>query len=215
MPGPLNPGRRAVLAALPAAAAACATRPPPPLATGPASEAVHVVSRDWHSDIGLEVRDLRGRLATLGANWPGARSLVLGFGERGYLLSRDRSLADMAMALLPGPGAMLVTGLSTDPATAFGPEAAIGLRVTPDGMAGLQRYLEDSFEWTDAGDPLRLSDGPYAGAVFYGSAMTYSAGFTCNTWTAEALAQAGLPVRVGGVLFAGQVMAQVRTLAGA
>ena len=215
MPGPLNPGRRGLLAALPAAAAACATRPPPPLATGPASEAVHVVSRDWHSDIGLEVRDLRGRLAALGANWPGARSLVLGFGERGYLLSRDRSLADMAMALLPGPGAMLVTGLSTDPAAAFGREAAIRLRVTPEGMAGLQRYLEDSFEWTDAGDPLRLSDGPYAGAVFYGSAMTYSAGFTCNTWTAEALAQAGLPVRVGGVLFSGQVMAQVRTLAGA
>ncbi|MBX9701760.1 MAG: DUF2459 domain-containing protein, partial [Acetobacteraceae bacterium] len=185
------------------------------VAIGPASEPVHVVTRDWHSDIGLGVSDLRGRLADLAARWPGARSLVFGFGERAYLLSRDRSLADMAMALVPGPGAMLVTGLSTLPAEAFGGEAVVTLGVTPAGMGRLQAYLEESFEWAADGTPRRLLDGPYAGAVFYGSAMTYSAAFTCNTWTAEALAQAGLPVRVGGVLFAGQVMAQARALAGA
>ena len=208
-------GRRAALLGL-LATAGCATRPPPPLgaADAPASEVVFLVQRDWHTDIGLAVADLQGDLATLGARWPGASHLVLGFGERAYLLSRHRSLADMAMALVPGPGAMLVTGLSVAPSAAFGAADALALRVTSEGFARLQRYLAESFEWEADGAPRRLADGPYAGAEFYGAALTYSAGFTCNTWVAEALAQAGLPVRVRGVLFAGQVMEQARRLAG-
>jgi hypothetical protein len=180
----------------------------------PATELIFVVQRDWHIDIGLAVADLQGDLATLGARWPGASHLVIGFGERAYLLSRHRSLADMAMALVPGPGAMLVTGLSVPPTTAFGEADALALRVTPEGFARQQRYLAESFEWDPDGSPRRLADGPYAGAEFYGAALTYSAGFTCNTWAAEALAQAGLPVRVRGVLFAGQVMEQARRMAG-
>ena len=218
MPEPLIRRRRLLLAALPAATAcatACATRPlPPPAAiAGPATETVHLVRRGWHTDIGLAVPDLHGRLAALAADWPGASHLVLGFGERAYLLSPYRSLADMAMALLPGPGAMLVTGLSVPPVEAFGAADTLTLRVSAEGMARLQRYLAESFEWEADGAPRRLAEGPYAGARFYGAALRYSAGFTCNTWAAEALAQAGLPVRVDGVVFAHQVLEQARRLA--
>jgi hypothetical protein len=80
-------------------------------------------------------------------------------------------------------------------------------------MARLQHYLAASFERDAAGAARRLRDGPYAGAVYFAAALRYSAGFTCNTWTAEALREAGLPVRVGGVVFAGQVMEQLRALA--
>jgi uncharacterized protein (TIGR02117 family) len=217
VPQPLTLRRRGVLLALPAAAAACATRPLPPAASAaaPATEAVHLVRRDWHTDIGLAVPDLQGGLAAVATLWPGARYLVFGFGERAYLLSRHRSLADMVMALVPGPGAMLVTGLSVPPAEAFGAADTLTLRVTAEGFARLQRYLAESFEWDAEGMPHRLAEGPYLGAEFYGAALTYSAGFTCNTWAAEALAQAGLPVRVGGVLFAHQVMDQARRLAAA
>ena len=204
-------------AALALPAASCATRPlPPPDASGaPATEAVHVLQRSWHIDIGLAVEDLHADLAPLAAAWPGARSLVIGFGERAYLMSRHRSLADMAMALLPGPGAMLVTGLNVLPAEAFGDAAVVTLRARPAGFARLQRALAESFERDADGAPRRLTDGPYAGSVYYASALTYSAGFTCNTWAAEMLAQGGFPVRVGGVLFAGQVMEQARRIAAA
>ena len=37
--------------------------------------------------------------------------------------------------------------------------------------------------------------------------------YTCNTWTAAALRVAGLPVSEAGVIFAGQVLDQVRPLA--
>lgn len=216
-PGPDGLTRRGALwLALALPAAACATRPPPPPdPPAPATEAVQLIRRDWHVDIGLAVPDLQGGLAVIAANWPGAHTMVFGFGERAYLLSRHRSLADMAMALIPGPGAMLVTGLAVPPAEAFGREDVLTLRVAPAGFARLQRYLAESFEWEPDGAPRRLTEGPYVGAVFYGAARRYSAGFTCNTWAAEALAQAGLPVRAEGVLFAHQVMRQARRAAGA
>jgi uncharacterized protein (TIGR02117 family) len=193
---------------------ACASRPAPaPLPPEAATETLHLIARDWHTEVGLDVRDLQGRLALLAAWWPGAGTLAIGFGDRAYLLSRERSLPLMAQALLPGPGAMLVTGLSAPPEDAFGADSALRLRLTPAGMRRVQKALEASFEW-DAGDePVHLADGPYLGSVFLASALRYSALYTCNTWTAEMLAEAGLPVRVAGVLFAGQVMRQGRAVA--
>lgn len=208
--GPVS--RRALLATLPAA---CASRPAPVVeARGPETETVHVIQRGWHTDVGLLVRDLRGPLATLAADWPGAASLVIGFGERAYLMRPTPALGDMAAALLPGPGALLVTGLSVPPDGAF-PADAVARRIDTAGMARLQRYLAASFGMAEGGTATRLRDGPYAGAVFFAATQRYSAGFTCNTWTAEALREAGLPVQVAGVVFAGQVMRQVRAGPGA
>jgi len=76
------------------------------------------------------------------------------------------------------------------------------------------------YEWaqhvvqgTDAGitreEISRIGTGPYPQSVFYTSTGTYNLGHTCNTWTAEALRVAGLPVNAAGVVFAGQVLDQL------
>ena len=63
--------------------------------------------------------------------------------------------------------------------------------------------------------PRAIADGPYPGSLFYVSTRTYSAGYTCNTWTAEALQTAGLPVHADGVVFADEVADQARRIAAA
>ena len=75
----------------------------------------------------------------------------------------------------------------------------------------LWRYLRKDA----AGAPAPFAPGPYPGSVFYASGGTYALGHTCNTWTAEALRAAGMPVGTGGVLFANQVWARARRLAAA
>ena len=50
-----------------------------------------------------------------------------------------------------------------------------------------------------------LAPGPYEGSLYFEATPRYSALYTCNTWVAHALAAADLPVRVRGVIFAGQV----------
>ena len=53
---------------------------------------------------------------------------------------------------------------------------------------------------------------PFPQSIFYASTGPYNLGHTCNTWTAEGLQVSGLPVSAAGVVFASQVLDQVRPL---
>ncbi|MDE2273509.1 MAG: DUF2459 domain-containing protein, partial [Gammaproteobacteria bacterium] len=63
---------------------------------------------------------------------------------------------------------------------------------------------------TDAqGRPEPLAPGPDPGSEFYASGLSYDAFHTCNTWTAEALHFAGVPVSYHGLIFADQLWRQL------
>ena len=209
-------GRRMLPAVL-LGLAACATRPlPAEPVTGPAVVQIQVIERGWHTDIGLPAAGLQPALARLARDFPGARYLVFGFGDRGYLVNHGPSGLAALRALWPGPGAMLMTALAAPPDAAFGAGNVVPLPLTRAGFDRLQRFILGSLDRTGLapGEPPRpIAEGPYPGSVFHASSMDYAATYTCNTWTAEALAVAGLPVRVSGVLFAHQVMLRARQAA--
>jgi hypothetical protein len=108
---------------------------------------------------------------------------------------------------------LLVTALSVPPQSAFPPENVITLRVSARGLARLNDFISRSFEWAPGGAPRGIADGPYPGSIFYASTMQYSGMFTCNTWTAEGLQTAGLPIHAGGTLFAGELADRARAIA--
>jgi hypothetical protein len=70
--------------------------------------------------------------------------------------------------------------------------------------------VSNSFAHSDSGAPVALGDGPYPGSLFYAASIPYELTHTCNTWTAEVLAEGGAAVSADGVLLAGQVMARAR-----
>ena len=196
------------------AAAGCGTLPrhppaAPTEATGRPSIVIYVVRRRWHTDIGFRATDLRSRLAGLLPRLPGAGYLLFGFGDRHYLMHQGGSMGSLLGALLPGAGVVLVTGLPATPGQSFGADAVHSVTVT----AGQARALED-FVWTtlarDDDGPEQLGSGPYAGSLYYAATVRYSGLHTCNTWTAEALMAAGLPIHSFGVEFSGQVWRQLR-----
>jgi uncharacterized protein (TIGR02117 family) len=201
---------RAVLAAIAGSTlAGCSTLPVRPVPdTAPRTATLYVIGRGWHTDIGLAVEEIAGPLAKVEQQFPGVRYLVFGFGERGYLLSRDKDLRHMLLALFPGPGAMLVTALSAPPSAAFGASHVIALRLSQAGIDRVSDFLWGYLQTYAHGAPQVIADGPYPGSLFFASAGTYALGHTCNTWTAEALRAGGLPVSGTGVLFADQVFAQ-------
>ena len=218
MTAPGAASRRQALLGLALALAGCATRPPPPppAAAGGPTTLVHVVGRGWHTDIALPAAGLHPALAGLAEGFPGARHLVFGFGDRAFLLGREETPLAMLRALLPGRGAILLTALATAPEAAFGPEDVVPLPLSAPEFARLQAFIAGSLDrgGTEAGGRLRpFAEGPYPGSVFLASGMTYAATYTCNTWTAEALAMAGLPLRVPGVVLARQVMLRARAVA--
>jgi hypothetical protein len=171
---------------------------------------VYVIGRGWHTDIGLPVAEISGPLAALERPFPGVRFLTFGFGDRRFLLNRDRSPLAMLAALLPGSGAMLVTALNTTPQAAFGAGNVVPLHTTPDDLARLQARLWREFDHDPDGLPVMLTRGPYPGSLFYAASATYSGLYTCNTWTAAIARAGGLALPAGGVLFAGQVMGMAR-----
>jgi uncharacterized protein (TIGR02117 family) len=175
---------------------------------------VHVVFRGWHTDIGLPIDEVGGQAGTgLQRDFPGARYLVFGFGERAFYLNARPAFGDMLLALLPGPGAVLVTALNTTPDEAFGSDNVVELRLTQAGMDGTTRFVSASLDSDGTGQPRRIADGPYPGSLFYATSLKYHAFYTCNAWTAEALARGGLPIIPTGTLFAGQIMEEARRLA--
>lgn len=197
-----------------AALAGCSTAGiAPSLATGPAVATVYVVDRGWHTDICLAADYVRGPLAAVKQTFPGVRYLSFGFGERAFYESRHTDLFTMLRALLPSRAAILVTALRVAPADAFGRQHVVALPLTAAERARLDAFLWSYLRKRPDDEPQVLAPGPYAGSLFYAALGTYDAAFTCNTWTADGLHIADLPISAEGVLFAGQVMGRVRALA--
>jgi hypothetical protein len=151
-------------------------------------------------------------MTTLETSFPGVRFLTFGFGERQFLVNREKSFGAMLNALLPSRSALLMTALNAPPEAAFGSRNVVMLHVSAAGLRQIEAAIWNEFELSPAGAPMLLADGPYPGSVYYAARETYSGLFTCNTWTAETLRAGGLPVSATGVLFSGQVMGSVRWL---
>jgi uncharacterized protein (TIGR02117 family) len=205
--------RRLVVALGTALAGCTSATPPADVTDGPTTNALYLIRRGWHTDIGVGADQVEAPLTRLRSVFPGVRVLLFGFGERAWLLHRQHDFADMLAALAPGSGALLVTALSVPPRFAFPPEDVVTLHVSARGLAQLNYFISRSFEWAPDGAPRAIADGPYAGSLFYASTMQYSGMFTCNTWTAEGLQTAGLPIHAGGMLFAGEVADRARAVA--
>jgi hypothetical protein len=191
-----------------AACSAVSARPDLPTLARPIP--VYVIARDWHTEIGLRAEDLAGPLAELRARFPGARTLLFGFGDRHYLATPDPDFGDMLLAILPSPGALLVSGIATSPEAAFGAPHVVRVMLSDDGVRRAAAYVWNSFAHTGSGTPVAFADGPYPGSLLYAASVTYASTHTCNTWTAEVLAEGGAAVSADGVVVADQVMTRAR-----
>jgi len=204
----ISPPRGAALRAMALALAllggGCAAAPRPPGCVPPTDAFAWVVQREWHTEIGLPASALTGPLASLRSSHPGAAVFLFGFGKRSWLEAHEGDILAVLSGPLPGAGLMQVTALSVEPESAFDGRAAL-LRapLPPGGQAALEAALAASFAPGAAALPNR------SGSSFFPASRGYSLAFTCNTWTAEMLRRAGLPVREDGVVGAAAVMRQM------
>ncbi len=179
-----------------------------PAATG--AQIIYVIAGGWHTELALPAASIDSPLKALAVRFPGARSLVFGWGARGYYMARHPGFEDLMRAATPGPAVVLVVPLAISAAAFAGAANAIPLAISPGGAARLSRFLWDSLVENCNGGLRDLGAGPYPQSVFYAATGTYDLSDTCNTWAAEALRAAGVPVNPAGVVFAGQLLDQLR-----
>lgn len=196
-----------------ASLAGCTTLPPVvhnPGSTGIGDPvAVYVARRKWHIDVGFAAADLDPALVPLKAQFPTAKYLFFGFGDRHYLLTKRKSAPLLLRALWPGPALVLVTAIDGAPAVAFGQSQVIKIELSAAQAHAMQAFIRASMTKSDLAP---FAPGPYPESAFYTAPQQYWALHTCNTWAAEALRAADQPIRSTGVVFAGQLWHQVMRL---
>ena len=171
-----------------------------------------MITHGWHTDIGLPATEATGPLARFRQVFPGARVLVFGYGKRTFMIAPVHTLGEWIIGPFPGPAALEVSAISADAATAYGDAHVMTLPLPRGGAERLSAFLWHSFATDAAGDPQVIAPGNWPGSLFYDAASRYGLDHTCNTWSAEALRAAGLPVHPGGVVFSGQIDGQVREI---
>ncbi|CAG2138893.1 hypothetical protein LMG31506_02031 [Cupriavidus yeoncheonensis] len=195
-------------------AAACAPLPPAPsgMPAVPVAASIDVVARDWHTDVCLRSEDADAEVRRLASGFDDVRYLCFGFGDRSYVVRRKHDVVTMLLALVPGRGVVLLSALRAPPAAAFGAGNVVSLAVSQAGLEGLRAYLRNAVQRDGENGPVHLGDGPYEGGAYLPATAAYSLLYTCNTWTADALRHAGLPLAPVAV-FADDIMMQVRRIA--
>jgi hypothetical protein len=172
---------------------------------------IYVARRGWHIDVGFAISDIEPPLASTLRYFPAPGYVFFGFGDKHYLLAKHKYFPGILAALWPGAGMILTTALVATPEQAFGNEHIVRLTVSAAQLRAAHAFVWDSLS-KEEGTPTPYGDGPYAGRLYFGAVPRYSAVYTCNTWAAEVLQAAGLPVQRGGMVFATQLWSQVRRI---
>ena len=198
-----------------AAAAACATGrgsdDPPPGAR--AATTIYVAGSGWHADLIVPRAAIPAGLWPEAADFPGARYLRVGWGERDYYPSTEFSIWYGLKALFwPTASVLHVVGFSRPPAIQYPQDEIVALELSRDGMHALMRYIDTAHARGGAVRAPRLVASPYGDGWFYPAERAFHLFRTCNVWTAEALRAAGLPLRAAFALTTESVMSQVRPL---
>ena len=209
-------GRRRLPALLLLALSACtgaSGETPPSLAPQPVgAETVSLITHGWHTDIAVPASEVSGPLTRFRALFPGARSLIFGYGKRTFMIAPAHTLGEWVIGPFPGPAALEVSAISSDATTAYGTAHVQRLALPPGGAASLSAFLWQAFAKTSSGDPRYIAQGNFPGSLFYQAKSRYGLLHTCNTWSAEALAAAGLPLRPSGIIFSHTLDERVREL---
>lgn len=196
--------------------AACSVQSPrseqPPSATSTGrGQVIYIVRRQWHIAIEVPTDDLVAPLASLEVNFPKVKYLSFGFGDLHYLVAKNKSFPGILAALWPGRGLILISGSNLSPEKIFGTDQVIPLAVSSAQGRAAQAFIWESLSNNASGVAPYAEARPEEG-LYFSAVPSYSAVYTCNTWVAEILAAAGLPVRAHGVIFANQLWSQVRRL---
>lgn len=197
---------RPTLLPLVAALAACTSPPPLPAAREGDGATVSVIDHGWHTDLALPADEAQGKLRIFRAVFPGAKTLVFGFGKRTFMIAPAHSVWDYVIGPIPGDAAVQVSALSTTAAAAYPDLQVATVALPPAGAAAMSDFIWSTIAHDEAGRPRLLNAGPWPGSLFYVSRTDYSLAYTCNTWTATALERAGLPVEAEDIHLAGTLM---------
>lgn len=176
-------------------------------------KSVFIVHNAWHAAIVLSRNDISTDAVPELVDFPQARFIEISWGDKDYFPNPDAGIFSALKAAFWSSGSVLhVVGVTVDVKNFYPVAEIVELQLSAQAFARLQDFIAQTFA-RPAGGRARPSAGLFAYSRFYPATRKFSLLKTCNTWVAEALESAGLPITPSGVMTAGQLAEQIGKLA--
>jgi uncharacterized protein (TIGR02117 family) len=183
-------------------------------AAGKTVRSVYVVYDAWHSAVVIKKADIPATVLPEIRDFPAAEYLEFSWGDRDYFPAPDGGLGLALKAAFWSSGSILhVVGFRDAVANTFPGAEIIEIALSEEAFQGLIKFISDTFSRPYPPAPAEPRPGLFPNGRFYSAEGKFSVLRTCNTWVAEALSAAGLPISPGYVITAGNLGNQVRPFA--
>jgi uncharacterized protein (TIGR02117 family) len=183
-------------------------------AQGKNARSVFVVHDGWHAAIVVKKVDIPSAVLPELRDFPYAEHLEFSWGDRDYFPALDPGLGLALKAAFWSSGSVLhVVGFNDALENVFPGGEIIEIGVSEEAFRRLTKFISDTFSRSHPAAPAEARPGLSSNGRFYTAEGKFSILRTCNTWVAEALSSAGLPISAGSAITARSLDAQVRPFA--
>jgi uncharacterized protein (TIGR02117 family) len=175
---------------------------------------IFVVHDAWHAAIVIKKADISVVVLPELRDFPTADYVEFSWGDRDYFPAPDGGVGLALKAAFWSSGSILhVVGFKDAVENAYPGADIIGINLSEEGFQRLIKFISDTFSRPHPPAPAEARPGLFSNGRFYSAEGKFSLLRTCNTWVAEALNTAGLPINPGYVITAANLGNQVRSFA--
>jgi uncharacterized protein (TIGR02117 family) len=169
----------------------------------------------WHAAIVIRTVDIPAAVLPELRDFPSAEHLEFSWGDRDYFPAPNPGIGLALKAAFWSSGSILhVVGSDGALEKVFPGAEIIEIGLSEDGFQRLIKFISGTFSRSSPGTPAEARPGLSPNGRFYPAEGKFSILRTCNTWVAEALSAAGLPVSPRYIITARGLDDQVRSVAG-
>lgn len=178
-----------------------------------AERSVRAVNIGWHVGLAFAVEDLDPAAFPEVADFPDARWIEVGWGDAEFYRNPDPGLGAMLDAAFASKAAVLhLVAMPAEPARYLPGAEVVTIRLDDSRFERLVAHVAGQVDRGGQPRAEALGPGLYPVSRFYPAFGRFSLDRTCNTWTAQALAAAGVAVDPGGVVRASTLMSRIGKL---
>lgn len=175
---------------------------------------VYVVSHGWHTGIVLKREDIPEAVWPEVRDFAGTDYLEVGWGDWVYYQSPEPTWGMALKAVFWSTRSVLhVAGFNGPVEKYFFASEIVEIALSERAFRELCQFVSRTHLRVGPGESMETGPGLYAKSRFYAAQGKFHIFRNCNTWVAEALRAAGLPVKPSYAMTAGAVMAQISRIA--
>jgi uncharacterized protein (TIGR02117 family) len=170
----------------------------------------YVIHDSWHAAIVLNKNDLAEREIPELADFPAAQWIEFSWGDQDYFPNPNSGVLAAIRAALWSSGSVLhLVGFAGELKKFYPGAEILRLDISSSAFDHLVSYIAQTFRRPAPNKPTPASAGLFPNSRFYLATRQFSLLRTCNTWVAEALSSAGLPLSPGLVITAGNLRSEI------